>query len=76
MNIFAKQLKGKRLYWGKKVRIYCDGGYPIFRLFPRFHKIGYAPYWGIKGFWVNLWGRQIHFSFGEDKKGLYDKRID
>jgi hypothetical protein len=31
----------------------------------------YDKYWKIKGFCFQWLGRQVFFSFGEDKKGLY-----
>ena len=69
---FTEKLCGKRLFWGARLRVFCDGGYPIFRLSPRFRTMGYSPHWGIRGFCLYLFGREITFSFGRDVRGLYD----
>ena len=71
IKYFTRPLYCKELFWGKSLRIFCDGGNPTWRWVPKFYKAGYAEFWGLSGFWVNFWGRQIFFSFGEDKKGLY-----
>lgn len=67
----ARPLHGKRLLWKKRIRVYCDGGQPIFRWMPRPYRMGYAKHWGLRGFWTSWLGRQFFFSFGEDQNGCY-----
>ena len=69
--MFAQKLKGKRLVWTRWVKIFCDGGYPIYQVVPRFRRQHYARHWGLFGFAVYWLGREINFCFGVDKHGLY-----
>jgi hypothetical protein len=71
---FTNPLLAKELLWKPKIRIFCDGGYPIFRWYPRISGNFYAPYWKMYGFRVYIWGREISFSFGEDVNGLYKNK--
>jgi hypothetical protein len=64
----------KRILWTSHVRIFCDGGNPIIRYFPKFRKECYAKYWNMKGFAVYWLGREFNFSFGKDINGLYKER--
>ena len=66
-----RRLSGKRLWWSKRVRIFCDGGGPVFRWRPRYRRLGYDPHWGMFGFAVYWLGREFNFSFGRDVRGLY-----
>ena len=68
---FAFPLRGKRLLWAQRVRIFCDGGWPNFYWYPRFRTAGYSSHWKMFGFAMYLWGREINFSFGKDENGLY-----
>ena len=68
---FTERLHGKRLFWGVRLRVFCDGGYPIFRLTPRFRTMGYAPHWGMRGFCIYIFGREINFSCGRDIHNFY-----
>lgn len=70
MRIF-NFLANKRLIWTTYVRVFTDGGCPLINYIPRIHRVGYARYWGLRGFYINWLGRQVFFSFGEDRKGLY-----
>jgi hypothetical protein len=72
MRVFTYPLHAKKIIWTKYIRVFCDGGNPIFRYLPRFRRAHYNPYWGMYGFAVYLFGREINFSLGEDKKGLYN----
>ncbi len=67
----TNKLQGKKLLWFKYLRIFCDGGYLKFRWFPKFRKASYDKHWGMFGFALYIFGREINFSFKEDKKGLY-----
>ena len=68
---FAYPLYSKKIIWKKYVRIFCDGGQPIWRWVPKYHKEYYAPYWGLTGFCICIFGREIFVVFGEDKNHLY-----
>lgn len=70
---FTYPLYARNILWEKKIRIFCDGGEPIWNWIPRIHRMGYDKYWGMIGFWMTWLGRQICFSFGEDKMGLYSE---
>lgn len=70
-KLWTYPLRGKRLVTTRKLRIFCDGGDPRWRWLPKFHKSYYDPYWGMKGFAMYLWGREVNFSFGDDIHGLY-----
>lgn len=70
-RLFTSKLQGKVLIWSKYVRIFCDGGRPFFRWIPRLRLQKYAKHWGLFGFAIYIFGREVNFSFGEDKKGLY-----
>jgi hypothetical protein len=72
-NAFSHRLHGMKLFWRPAIRVFCDGGYPVFRWLPHFRRLHYAPYWGMCGFAVYLFGREINFSFGMDRNGLYAK---
>lgn len=67
----AFKLHNKKFIWTTHVRVFTDGGYPIVRIIPRFHCIGYAPYWHIRGFYCSWAGREFYFSFKKDINGLY-----
>lgn len=71
--VTVKRLSGKQLWWSKRVRIFCDGGRPIFRWFPRYCKRGYHPHWGMRGFAIYWLGREFNFSFGSDRNGFYER---
>ena len=70
----VRRLSGKRLWWSKRVRVFCDAGSPVFRWIPRYRRLGYAPYWGMSGFAGYWLGREFNFSFGQDRNGLYQDR--
>jgi hypothetical protein len=69
---YTHPLHAKKLVWTKRVRIFCDGGQPIWRWFPKFYRATYHPYWNLYGFVMYLFGREINFVFGEDINKLYD----
>lgn len=71
MKDFATIFFAKTIYWGKYVRIYCDGGNPVYKRIPKFSIEYYDKYWGMRGFHILWLGRQIFFSFGKDKNNLY-----
>ena len=66
-------LAGRRLVWSCYMRIFTDGGFPKFRWLPRFRRLHYAPYWGMYGFALYLFGREFNFSFGQDENNLFKK---
>ena len=68
-----RRLSGKRLWWSKRVRIFCDGGVPIFRWVPRFRRLGYDPHWGMVGFAAYWLGREFNISLGLDRNGFYGR---
>ncbi len=70
-NAFSHRLHGRKLLWKPAIRVFCDGGNPAFRWFPHFRRLHYASYWGMCGFAVHLFGREINLSFGKDRNGLY-----
>jgi hypothetical protein len=71
---WKKPLHGKRLLWTKYVRVFCDGGSPKFRWLPKVNRMYYSPYWGLKGFRLYLFGREINFSFGVDVRNCHSER--
>jgi hypothetical protein len=73
-KFWTHPLFGKTLLWKNRVKIFCDAGGPIFRWYPRFRRLHYHKFWGLKGFAAYLWGREINFCFGEDQKGLYNRK--
>ena len=70
-SVISDRLFCKRLYWGSYLKIYCDGGEPIFRWFPKFDKKYFASCWGLKGFNMYWLGREFSFVFSKDKHKLY-----
>ena len=68
---FAGKFLSRKIFWGKYIKIFCDGGYPKFFWFPFISAIGFHKHWGLKGFTATFLGRKFFFVFGEDKKGLY-----
>jgi hypothetical protein len=68
---FTAPLRYKKILWTKYVKIFCDGGFPIWRKYPRICRTHFSPHWDLKGFRIYIFGREINFVFGEDKKGLY-----
>jgi hypothetical protein len=68
---FTYPLRAKKVLWTRYVKIFCDGGQPIWHWFPHFNWSYSAPFWGFKGFRMYLFGREVNFIFGEDKNGLY-----
>lgn len=78
LNCFAYRFRSffycKTLLWTKKIRIYCDGGYPPITYYPKFRFHIYDKYWQMYGFVITFLGREFYFSFGEDVKGLYKGR--
>jgi hypothetical protein len=71
MRLWTYPLHCKTILWTRRIRIFCDGGCPNFRWMPRFRRQHYAAHWEMTGFAIYLWGREINFSFGVDRKGLY-----
>jgi hypothetical protein len=71
MRFWTYPLHCKTIMWRRRIRIFCDGGSPKFKWIPRFRCQHYATHWGLFGFAIYLWGREINFSFGVDRKGLY-----
>ena len=71
MRFWTYPLHCKTIMWRRRIRILCDGGSPKFKWIPRFRRQHYATHWGLFGFAIYLWGREISFSFGVDRKGLY-----
>lgn len=68
---FTFPLKAKRIIWGKYLKIYCDGGEPIFRYYPIIHFRNYfSRYWGMYGCRIYFLGREFNFCFGADKKRI------
>lgn len=65
------QLKDRRLFWSKNVRVFTDGVNPSWTWIPRISRHAYADHWGMFGFMIQIFGRQVFFSFGEDRNGLY-----
>lgn len=63
---------GRKILWNNHIKIFCDGGYPTFKIIPHLCKNHFDPYWGLKGFIICWLGREFHFVFGKDRKGLYD----
>lgn len=70
---FTHPLHAKTLLWKKHIRIFCDGGQPKWFWIPRFCRNLYNPHWKMFGFMIQIFGRQIFFSFGEDVNKLYDR---
>lgn len=70
-RVTFRQLGGKKLWWSKRIRVFCDNGVPIFRWVPRFRRQGYHPRWRMFGFAVYWLGREFNFSFGVDHNGLF-----
>lgn len=68
---WTAKLHGKKILWRKTIRICCDGGQPKWTWLPKWRQLYYDPYWGMYGFAIYLWGREINFIFGEDKNKLY-----
>lgn len=73
LKISFKKLKGKRLLWTSRIKIFCDGGEPIYRLTPRVRRQHYNPHWGLYGFAVYWLGREFNVCVGIDKRGLYTR---
>lgn len=71
MRLWTYPLHCKEILWKRRIRIFCDGGCPKFRWIPRFRRQHYATHWELSGFAIYLWGREVNFSFGVDRKGLY-----
>lgn len=71
MRLFTYPLHRKTIVWTRRIRIFCDGGCPKFRWMPRFRRQYYAAHWEMTGLAIYLWGREVNFSFGVDRKGLY-----
>jgi hypothetical protein len=72
LKYFTYPLYAKTIYLSKYIRIFCDGGQPLFYYFPKIWGYPmYDKYWEMKGFCVQWLGRQIFFSFGKDVNGLY-----
>lgn len=68
---FTTPLRCKTIYWSRRVRIFTDCGSPKWYWIPRLVRVRYARYWGMLGFRAIFLGREITFSFGEDKNDLY-----
>lgn len=71
MNFFTLPLENKVIFWSRRVRVFTDGGTSRWYWIPKFRKANYSKHWGMTGFCIYLLGREIVFSFGVDKKGLY-----
>jgi len=59
------------IIWNKYIRLFCDGGQPIWYWVPRFKLAYYSKYWGLKGITMHLWGRQLCLIIGRDRNNLY-----
>ena len=70
---FTSRFARKRFVWTKYIKIYTDGGYPNFYWFPKLRRMYYNSYWEMVGFYIYWLGREVSFSFGEDKHKLYEK---
>ena len=69
--VLTRPLQGKVLIWSSRVRLFTDGGQPVFLWKPRLQPHRYHPHWGMRG-WVMTWlGRQIFLTLGEDRNNLY-----
>jgi hypothetical protein len=67
----TRSLQGRVFVWTKTVRVFTDGGSPIFRWWPSVRIHAYAPYWGLRG-WILTWlGRQMFLTVGNDRHNLY-----
>jgi hypothetical protein len=71
LRLWTYPMKYRTIIWTRRIRIFCDGGYPIFRWVPRFRHQYYDQFWGLCGFAIYLWGRELNFCFGTDRNNLY-----
>lgn len=69
---FTYRLHSKTLLWSTNIRIFCDGGCPVWTWIPKIHKNYYSSYWNMWGIVIQIFGRQVFFSFGKDINGLYN----
>ena len=75
----ANPLRAK-IWKGRRVRVFTDGGEPTFFNLPRAELVGslanpsrhYHPDSGLYGFCIQWLGRQFWFVFGEDKRGCFN----
>jgi hypothetical protein len=74
MCLWTYPLHCNEILWTRRIRIFCDGGCPKFRWIPRLRRQHYATHWGLSGFAIYLWGREVNFSLGVDRKGFYSPR--
>lgn len=66
-------LKGKKIYWSTYLKIYCDGGQPIFKYYPVFHlKNCINKFWKMYLCRIYFLGREFNFCFGKDINKMYD----
>lgn len=68
---FTCPLHGRRLVWCDWLRVYTDGGNPIWRWFPRCYVMGFDPHWALHGLAIYWLGREFNVVVGKDIHGLW-----